>query len=90
MAEYNNAIIGYGLGFVHDTFYANGKVAWLEEIMVKEDFRRNDVGSELMTFFEQEAKAKGCRLVALATRRAADFYFENNYEESAVYFRKLL
>jgi hypothetical protein len=31
-------IIGYVLGISHVTFYANGNVAWMEEIMVKEDF----------------------------------------------------
>lgn len=90
VAEYNNQVVGYSLGFIHDTFYANGKVAWLEEIMVKDDFRRKGFGSELMSFFEQNSKSKGCKLIALATRRASDFYSSIGYEESAAYFRKLL
>jgi len=90
VAEHNNQVIGYALGFIHDTFYANGKVAWLEEIMVRDDFRRKDVGSKLMRFFEQDSKNKGCKLIALATRRASDFYSAIGYEESATYFRKLL
>lgn len=78
------------MGFIHDTFYANGKVAWLEEIMVKDDFRRKGVGSKLISFFEQDSKNKGCKLIALATRRASDFYIAIGYEESATYFRKTL
>lgn len=40
VAEYNNKIYGYCLGFDHYTFYANGRVAWLEEIMVADDYRK--------------------------------------------------
>jgi len=90
IAEQNNKTVGYCLGFIHATFYANGTVAWLEEIMVQKPFRRTGIGSELLRTFEQEAKSKACKLAALATRRAADFYCANGYEESAVYFRKLL
>jgi len=32
------------LGFDHHTFYANGRVSWVEEIMVSEDYRRRGVG----------------------------------------------
>ena len=43
-----------------------------------------------MTAFEQHAAGRGCQLVALATRRAAAFYRALGYQESAVYFRKVL
>jgi hypothetical protein len=43
-----------------------------------------------MTAFEQHAMGQGCHLVALATRRAAVFYQALGYQESAVYFRKVL
>jgi NAD(P)-dependent dehydrogenase (short-subunit alcohol dehydrogenase family) len=36
------------------------------------------------------AASRGCKLAALATRRAAGFYRALGYEESATYFRKLL
>lgn len=93
VAERDKKIIGYSLGFIHSTFFANGNVAWLEEIMVEmvdERFKRTGVGSELVKAFEQEAADKDCKLIALATRRAADFYSAIGYEESAIYFRKLL
>jgi GNAT superfamily N-acetyltransferase len=83
-------IIGYCLGFDHDTFYANGPVAWVEEITVQETFRRSGIGQQLMTAFEAWAAARGSTLVALATRRAAAFYTALGYEESAIYFRKIL
>jgi hypothetical protein len=43
-----------------------------------------------MSAFESWARAHGCALVALSTRRAGPFYRALGYEESAVYFRKVL
>jgi len=82
--------IGYLLGFRHLTFYANGPVGWVEEVVVRDQDRGRGIGRVLMDAFEQWAAAEGCTLVALATRRAAPFYRALGYEESAVYFRKVL
>jgi GNAT superfamily N-acetyltransferase len=81
---------GYLLGFTHLTFYANGPVGWVEEVAVRGPDRGRGVGRALMGEFERRAAARGCALVALATRRAAPFYRALGYEESAVYFRKVL
>lgn len=90
VAADGDRVVGYLLGFAHHAFYANGPVAWVEEIMVAEEFRRRGVGRELMRYFEQWAIARKATLAGLATRRAAPFYRALGYEESAVYFRKLL
>jgi ribosomal protein S18 acetylase RimI-like enzyme len=90
VAESERGIVGYLLGVVHHTFFANGRVASVEEIMVEESCRRQGVGEMLMREFEAWARARECRLVSLATRRASAFYAAIGYEESAVYFRKLL
>lgn len=79
--------VGYVLGFTHLTFYANGPVAWVEEIVVRD--RGRGIGRALMSAFEQWAFDRRCALVALATRRAAPFYLALGYEECATYFRKL-
>ena len=81
---------GYLLGFTHFTLFANGTVGWIEEMYVSETARRNGVGTELERAFEEWAKDRGATLIALATRRAAPFYSVLGFEESAVYFRKLL
>jgi GNAT superfamily N-acetyltransferase len=81
--------LGYLLGFRHLTFYANGPVAWIEEVAVREPDRGRGIGRALMSEFEQWATTQGCALIALATRRAAPFYRALGYEESATYFRKL-
>jgi GNAT superfamily N-acetyltransferase len=90
VAEVDGQVLGYCLGFGHDTCFANGPVAWVEEIMVRPDHRKRGVGRALMNAFEHHARLRGARLVALATRRAAGFYAALGYHESASYFRKLL
>ncbi len=90
VAEANGTLIGYLLGFNHLTLFANGRVAWVEEVTVTIPWRRKGVASALMSAFESWAQGRGSRLVALATRRAAHFYQALGYEESATYFRRLL
>ena len=72
---------GYCLGFCHDTFYANGTVAWLAEIMVSSSHRRQSIGESLMASLEEWEKLKGAVISALATRRAANFYLAIEYQE---------
>ena len=86
----HGGIDGYLLGVVHDTFFANGVVAWIEEMYVSEAARLNGVGLALERHFEVWARARDAKLIALATRRAASFYTAIGYEESAVYFRRFL
>jgi GNAT superfamily N-acetyltransferase len=90
VAADGDEVVGSLLGFRHLTFYANGPVAWVEEVVVRPRDRGQGAGAALMSAFEEWAAGHGCALVALATRRAAPFYLAVGYEESAVYFRKVL
>jgi GNAT superfamily N-acetyltransferase len=90
VAEDAGKLVGYLLGFTHDTFFANGPVAWIEELTVVEAQRRNGIGTGLVERFEKWALARNAKMIALATRRAASFYEKAGYEESATYFRKTL
>ena len=81
-------IVGYALTSSHLALFANGSVAWVEELMVEPDRRRRGVGAALMQEAEEWARGQGAAYVALATRRAADFYRAIGYRESATYFRK--
>jgi GNAT superfamily N-acetyltransferase len=89
-ADGGPAVVGYLLGFRHLTFFAGGPVGWVEEILVLPSCRGTGTGRALMDAFESWAAERGCSMVALATRRAAPFYQALGYEDSAVYFRKLL
>ena len=90
VVEERDQLVGYLLGFDHYALFANGRVSWVEEIMVLDASRRQGHGRALMEHFEQWARSRGSKLVALATRRASAFYLALEYEESASYFRKLL
>jgi len=90
VAVQSGLVAGYLLGFDHDSLFANGRVAWLEELIVRQQLRRKGIGKQLTERFEQWARSRANRLVALGTRRAALFYRAIGYEESAMYLRKLL
>jgi GNAT superfamily N-acetyltransferase len=81
---------GYLLGFHHDTFFANGPVSWIEELTIQSELRGQGLGRLLVEAFAQEAQRRRSRLIALATRRADAFYAQLGYEESAVYYRRVL
>ncbi|HEY3507973.1 GNAT family N-acetyltransferase [Kribbella sp. NPDC051137] len=83
-------IVGYLLASTHLTFLANGRVAWIEELMVDESHRGSGIGRLLMTHAEDWATSEGAAYVSLASRRAGPFYQTLNYEDSAVFFKKNL
>lgn len=82
--------VGYLVGSSHMTLFANGPVAWVEELMVAEAVRGRGIGRQLMAQAEAWASARGAGYLALATRRAGQFYEALDYENSAVFFRKML
>ena len=86
--EIEGEIIGYVLAFSHQTFYTNGRVVWVEEITVAAHCRQQGIGKSLMHAVEGWAAQQDSPIVALATRRASDFYESIGYQASATYFRK--
>lgn len=82
-------IVGYLLGFDHLAFYANGRVAYVEEVAVAGHRQREKIGNDLMRAFEEWASLRGSRLVTVATRRAGAFYGALGYDETATLFRKI-
>jgi len=84
----DGSIVGYLLASTHLTFLANGPVAWVEEVMVREESRGRGVGRRLMSAAEEWAAERGAAYVSLASRRAGDFYTALGYEDSATYYRK--
>lgn len=90
VADEDGVVVGYLLGQHHATFHAGGPVIWVEEVMAAEQRRGSGVGRALMEAVEDRARAAGAAYVALATRRAADFYAALGYEESAAYVKKTL
>ena len=83
-------ITGYLLGHSHQTFLANGRVAWIEELMVEQNHRRRGIGRGLIGHAEHWARCTGAAYIALASRRAGPFYTALGYHDSAVYYKKTL
>ncbi len=83
-----STIIGYLLGSYHGTFFANGPVAWIEELMVSEAARSQGVATNLTSSAEEWARSIPAAHIAVASRRAGDFYLRIGYVESATYYRK--
>jgi GNAT superfamily N-acetyltransferase len=90
VAEDEDRLIGYLAGCAHRTFYAGGSIAWVDEIWVEPEYRRQGIGRQLMDAFESWASGRGCVQVSLATRGAAPFYEKIGYASSAAYFKKYL
>ncbi len=90
IAELEGRVVGYLLGHVHPTLFANAEVAWIEELMVDASARRHGIGAALMAAAESWAFDQGgAAYVALATRRAEPFYRAIGYEPSVTFLRKL-
>lgn len=64
-----SAVVGYLLGSYHGTFFANGPVAWIEELMVSESIRHHGVATKLMSSAEDWARTIPTAYIALASRR---------------------
>lgn len=90
VAEVEGDVVGYLLAHRHDTFLANGPVAWIEEVMVDAARRSGGIGRALMSGAESWSAADGCAYVSLASRRAGGFYRALGYDHSAEFFTKTL
>ena len=84
----SDGVIGYLVASLHPTFFANGPVAGIEEVMVAPEHRRTGVGAALMAAAEAWAAERGAGYVSLASRRAGDFYLALGYADSAVFYKK--
>ena len=90
VAEIDGSIAGYVVVQRQVTLFANGPIAFVQELMVAQEHRRSGVGAALMGAAEEWAAGLGCAYVALATRRAGEFYRAVGYSASAEFFKKEL
>lgn len=67
----NGSIIGYLLASWHGTFFANGPVAWVEELMVAQPARGSGVGRALVAEAKRWARSVPCAYIAIASAYAA-------------------
>ena len=90
IAEFEKAIVGYLSGYLHLTIYANGKTAYVDEIVVDTNNRGTGVGKKLMLEFERISMTNDCVLISLATSKARGFHENLDYFSKAAYYKKYL
>ena len=90
IAESGNKITGYISGHLHLAFYANGATFWVDEIFVIKEERKSGTGRSLMESVIPWIGDRECKLIALATNGAKEFYRELGFQDSAKYFKKYL
>lgn len=77
VAEVEGEIVGMVLFFMHYSTW-KGKMLYLEDFVVKENFRGKGIGGLLFNAFLEEAKSRDCALVKWQVldwnRPALDFY----------------
>ena len=88
IAQHNDQMVGYCLGFDFYAFYSNGRVSWLEEIMVEQNFRSRGIGQKLMHEFESWCASRNSAFINTATHSATKFYESRGYKSHATYFRR--
>jgi GNAT superfamily N-acetyltransferase len=81
-------LIGYISGFIHTMIYTNGRVACIDEIVIDQDFRREGYGKALISEFEERARQRGVKFVAVSTREVPGFYERIGYQYVGIYFKK--
>jgi ribosomal protein S18 acetylase RimI-like enzyme len=90
VAEINHIIEGYLSGNFYKAFYANGTVAFIDEIVVDSRCRNLSIGKRLMEEFEAIAKTNKSVLISLATSGAKGFYEKLDYSSTSGYYKKYL
>jgi ribosomal protein S18 acetylase RimI-like enzyme len=90
VAALGNDVVGYALGSIALTLYANGHVLEIQELMVASEHRDQGIGRRLVEAALERALAAGCIEATAPTRRARDFYVGLGFEETATYLKRRL
>lgn len=90
VAVLDEIVVGYALAFRLLTFYANGPITEIQELMVEPQHRGRGIGKRLVETVVESARTNGCCEVTVPTRRARDYYRKLGFEETASYFKRKL
>lgn len=90
VAEIDEVVVGYTLGAIMLTLYANGPILELQELMVAPQHRGQGFGRMLVEAALVRAQASGCTEATVPTRRAREFYLGLGFVDSATYLKRRL
>jgi ribosomal protein S18 acetylase RimI-like enzyme len=87
VATVDQQVVGYLIGFVLPTLFANGPIFEIVELSVDEACRTQGHGSALVNHATDAARQKGCVEAVVPTRRAGAFYERLGFRENANYYK---
>ena len=90
VASLRGEVVGYALGSIALTLYANGPVLELQELMVSPECRKQGIGGMLVEAMLECALGAGCIEAVVPTRRAKNFYVRLGFEETATFLKRRL
>jgi len=68
---------------------SEGQTCKMQRVVVKADIQDQGIGSQMMAFCEEEAKARGFQSIYCHARNTAvSFYLKNNYISEGDYFEE--
>ncbi|MFZ1805922.1 MAG: GNAT family N-acetyltransferase [Cyclobacteriaceae bacterium] len=81
-----NDLVGYASCHIQTLLHHAGKVAEVQEMFVKPNYRNNGVGKQLMDEIKRRVKEKGALQLEVTTRavreKAIQFYIRESFEDS--------
>jgi len=87
VADEGGVVLGYSLDVVQWTFYANGPIVLLQELMVDPARRGEGIGGKLVEEMVRQSRTAGAREITVPTRRAKEYYPRFGFTEIAGYFK---
>lgn len=85
--EERGAILGYALGFILPTLFANGPILDILEVVIDESRRGEGLGRTLIGELLRVGWEFGCLEAVVPTRRATSFYEKLGFERTAEYLK---
>ena len=85
--EEDGAVLGYALGFVLPTLFANGSILDILEVVIDESRRGEGLGRTLIGELLRVGWDCGCVEAVVPTRRATPFYEKLGFERTADYLK---
>jgi ribosomal protein S18 acetylase RimI-like enzyme len=93
-AEVDGKIVGFISFSTHEHLWSEGKVLYINEIIMDRSFRGKGIGSALMNKTAELAKSQKCKVMRLdssfSRTEAHEFFLKNGFEKKAYLFYKEL
>jgi len=88
VAEDENNIVGYITGSINPTFYLNGNISWIEELLVKNSETNSGIGSSLIKDFESICIQNNVKMIHVASTSKSPFYEKSGFDKKGTYLVK--